>query len=134
MFRKVAGLYAEKSKIETDKRKLVEASLDMITNPNDAGNQDLGVAVGRLAGPDNLVAEFGGLKATPLKYSFVTGSNLLVWRFPADEARSLWPPETQRLLLQSAQDKYGRILENIVNLESRLLDSPRNQFRIERAL
>lgn len=73
MFRKVAGLYAEKSKQEMDELRYVDAPLENISNPKEGGNMNLGVNVGRLTGPDNLVAEFGGLKNSVLKYSLVTG-------------------------------------------------------------
>ena len=73
MFRKVAGLYAQKNKKKQDELRFVNAPLNHVTNPKESGNIDLGVAIGRLAGPDNLAAEFVGLKGGVLKYSFVTG-------------------------------------------------------------
>jgi hypothetical protein len=56
-----------------DELRYVDAPLENISNPKEGGNMNLGVNVGRLTGPDNLVAEFGGLKSSVLKYSFVTG-------------------------------------------------------------
>ena len=134
IYKKLDGLYCVDGEKDSEHRKLVSASLEMVTDPKAAGKQELGARIGTLTGGSTLAAEDAGLLEKELSYSLVSGENLLVWRYPTSDALGAWPPETREALNDASLDKYNYIYENARCLQSKLILSRSNQIKIEKSL